>query len=89
MKHRIFTADWPQEQMCSVGFEVFTAMAVKNAVLWDVAPCRSCVNGRFGGTYRLIQGRKNPRSRNQREQVAAGRSAHGFFYPEGGGDTFL
>jgi hypothetical protein len=31
----------------------------KNAVFWDVAPCRSCVNRRFGGTYRLhIQGIK-------------------------------
>jgi hypothetical protein len=30
-----------------------------NAVFWDVAPCRSCVNRRFGGTYRLnLQGRK-------------------------------
>jgi hypothetical protein len=26
---------------------------MKNAVLWDVAPCRPCVNLRFGGTYRL------------------------------------
>jgi hypothetical protein len=24
---------------------------MKNAVFWDVAPCRSCVNRRFGGTY--------------------------------------
>jgi hypothetical protein len=32
---------------------------VKNAVFWDVAPCRSCVNRRFGGTYRLnLQKRK-------------------------------
>jgi hypothetical protein len=32
---------------------------MKNAVFWDVAPYRSCVNRRFGGTYRLhIQGRK-------------------------------
>jgi hypothetical protein len=32
---------------------------MKNAVFWDVAPCRSCVNRRFGETYRLhIQGRK-------------------------------
>jgi hypothetical protein len=32
---------------------------MKNAVFWDVAPCRSCVTRRFGGTYRLhIQGRK-------------------------------
>jgi hypothetical protein len=25
----------------------------RNSVFWDVAPCRSCVNRRFGGTYRL------------------------------------
>jgi hypothetical protein len=31
----------------------------KNAVFWDVAPCRCCVNRRFSGTYRLyLQGRK-------------------------------
>jgi hypothetical protein len=45
-----------------VGFEVFTAVTMKNAVFWDVAPCRSCeMNRQFGGTYRLrLQGRKNP-----------------------------
>jgi hypothetical protein len=32
---------------------------LKNAVFWDVVPCISCVNRRFGGTYRLhLQGRK-------------------------------
>jgi hypothetical protein len=33
---------------------------MKNAVFWDVAPCRSCeMNLRFGGIYRLhLQGRK-------------------------------
>jgi hypothetical protein len=42
-----------------VGFEVFTAVTMKNAVFWDVAPCRSCVNRHFRGTYRLhFQGRK-------------------------------
>jgi hypothetical protein len=47
-------------------------MKVKNVVFWDAAPCRSSVNRRFGGTYRLdLQGRKNPLTRNQREQVAA------------------
>jgi hypothetical protein len=25
---------------------------MKNTVFWDVAPFRSCVNRRFGGTYR-------------------------------------
>jgi hypothetical protein len=27
-----------------IRFEVFTAVTMKNAVFWDVAPCRSCVN---------------------------------------------
>jgi hypothetical protein len=27
-----------------VRFEVFTAVTMKNAIIWDVAPCRSCVN---------------------------------------------
>jgi hypothetical protein len=33
---------------------------MKNAVFWDVAPCRSCgLNRRFGGRYRFhLQGRK-------------------------------
>jgi hypothetical protein len=26
---------------------------LKNVVFWDVTPCRSCVNRRFGGTYHL------------------------------------
>jgi hypothetical protein len=39
---------------CShVRFDVFTEVTMKNAVFLDVAPCRSCVNRRFGGTYRL------------------------------------
>jgi hypothetical protein len=42
-----------------VKFDVFTAVTMKNAVSWDVAPCRSCVNRRFRGTYRLhLQDRK-------------------------------
>jgi hypothetical protein len=37
---------------------VFTAVTLKNAVFWDVTPCRSCVNRCFGGKYRLhLQGR--------------------------------
>jgi hypothetical protein len=52
---------------------------LKNAVFWDMAPCRYCVNRRFWGTYSL--------------QSAATCSrwflARGFFYPEDGGDTFL
>jgi hypothetical protein len=42
-----------------VRFEVFTAVAMKNVVFWDMALCRSCVNRCFRGTYRLhLQGRK-------------------------------
>jgi hypothetical protein len=51
-----------------VGFEVFKAVTMKNAVLWGVAPCRSDrLNRSFGGSYRIhLQGKKI-----QREQVAA------------------
>lgn len=30
------------ETLRDVGFEVFAAVTIKNAVLWDVAPCGSC-----------------------------------------------
>jgi hypothetical protein len=64
-----------------VRFEVFTAVTMKNVVVRDVAPCRSCVNRRFGGTCNLHL------------QSAATCSrwflARGSFYPENGGDTFL
>jgi hypothetical protein len=29
---------------------MFSALTMKNAVFWDVAPCGSCYNGRFRGT---------------------------------------
>jgi hypothetical protein len=46
-------------------FEVFTAVTMKTAVFWDVAPCGFCKNRRFGGSYRLPhQGGKNQRARN-------------------------
>jgi hypothetical protein len=46
-------------QTSLVRFAVFTAVSRKNAVFWDVAPCRSCGNRCFRGTYRLhLQGRK-------------------------------
>jgi hypothetical protein len=33
---------------------------LKNGVFWDVMPCGSCKNRRFGGTWRLLhQGDKN------------------------------
>jgi hypothetical protein len=47
------------DSSCCAGFEVLTAATMKNVVFCDVAPCRSYVNLRFGGTYRLhLQGRK-------------------------------
>jgi hypothetical protein len=33
-----------------VRFGVFTAVTMKNGVFWDVMPCGSCKNRRFGGT---------------------------------------
>jgi hypothetical protein len=41
-------------KMLFAGFEVFVAVTVKNAVFWDVMPCPSFNNRRFGGTYHLI-----------------------------------
>jgi hypothetical protein len=65
---------------------------MKNAVFWDVVSCRSCVNRRFGGTYRLhLQGRKICERETSVDAATCSRwfLAHGFFYPEDGGDTFL
>jgi hypothetical protein len=31
-----------------VRYEVFTAVTMKNGVFWDVMPCGSCKNRRFG-----------------------------------------
>jgi hypothetical protein len=33
-----------------VRFEVFKAVTMKNGIFWDVTPCGSCKNRRFGGT---------------------------------------
>jgi hypothetical protein len=72
-----------------VRFEVFRAVTMKNAVFWDVALCTSCVNRRFGGTYRLnLQGRKI-RELHTTATCSRWFLARGFFYPEDGGDTFL
>jgi hypothetical protein len=49
----------------SVRFEVFTAVTMKNSVLWDVTPCGSWENWRFMETYRLHhQGNKTRLARN-------------------------
>jgi hypothetical protein len=39
-----------EQDLTFVRFEVFTAVAMKNGILWDVTPCGSCKNRRFGGT---------------------------------------
>jgi hypothetical protein len=37
----------------------YQTRTMKNAVFWDVMPCGSCKNRRFGGTYYLLhQGEK-------------------------------
>jgi hypothetical protein len=51
-----------------VRFEVFTAVTMKKAVFWDVAPCRNGVNRRFGGTYRFhLQDRREIIRKSARE----------------------
>jgi hypothetical protein len=35
-------------------YQVFTAVTVKDAVSWDMTPCGSCKNRRFGRMYRTI-----------------------------------
>jgi hypothetical protein len=43
-----------------VRFEVLPTVTMKNGVFWDVTPCDSCNNRRFGGTQCLHnQGDKN------------------------------
>jgi hypothetical protein len=45
--------NWQTDCFFLVGFEVFMAATMKNAVFWDVAPCGFIINRRFGGTFRL------------------------------------
>jgi hypothetical protein len=48
-----------QRRNIDIRFEVSTVVTMKNAAFWDVALCRSYMNRRFRGTYRLhLQGRK-------------------------------
>jgi hypothetical protein len=67
-----------------VRFEVFTVVTMKKAVFWDVAPCRSCVNRRFRGMYRLhLQGRIQEEITNDPVSVApahAGSPFTDFFF---------
>jgi hypothetical protein len=41
-------------QVRYVRFEVFTVVTMKSGIFWDVTPCGSCKNRRFGGTQRLL-----------------------------------
>jgi hypothetical protein len=41
---------WTRNKVSRAKFEVFTAVTMKNSILWDVTPCGSCKNRRFGGT---------------------------------------
>jgi hypothetical protein len=48
-----------------VRFEVFTAMIIKNIIFWDMTPCGSCKDGRFGGKcHHHYQSGKNQRAMN-------------------------
>jgi hypothetical protein len=38
----------PEQRIVCIKFEVFTAVTMKNGVFWDVTPCDSCNNRRFG-----------------------------------------
>jgi hypothetical protein len=53
----------PADQ-CYVKFKGFTAATMKNAVFWNVTPCDSCEDRRFGATYLLHhQDETNQRAR--------------------------
>jgi hypothetical protein len=60
----VFITAWISSNI--VGTWIFEGITIKkNAVFWDVAPCASCKNRRFGRTYRLDnQGDKNRWTRN-------------------------
>jgi hypothetical protein len=42
LEHRARSIVTISNKVPCVGFEVFTAVTMKNAIFWDVAPCRSC-----------------------------------------------
>jgi hypothetical protein len=70
--YRVLTAEAPECDAIStwnitlyVRSEVFMPVTMKNGVFWEVTPCGSCKNQRFGGTKRLYhQGDKNRWTRN-------------------------
>jgi hypothetical protein len=82
----------------SVGFEVLTAVAVKNSIFWDITLCSLLKdNRRFRGTFRLnLQGRRINQTRNQLETGNQQNVAsiiwikEGLFFdPEDGSDMYL
>jgi hypothetical protein len=50
-----------------VGFEVLTAVVMKNSIFWDMAPCGPLkVNRYLGGKWKLhLQGRRISKARNK------------------------
>jgi hypothetical protein len=42
-----------EERVLLIVLRKIGKLTMKNAVFWDVAPCRSYVSRRFGGTYLL------------------------------------
>jgi hypothetical protein len=56
--------------MFYIGNEVLTAAVTNGVTLWNIAPCSSYVNRRFGGAYRLhIHGKKLAEQESSRQQV--------------------
>jgi hypothetical protein len=41
---------WTRQVQAESQFEVFTAVTMKNGVLWGITSCGSCKNQSFGGT---------------------------------------
>jgi hypothetical protein len=58
------------EQLRKVGNqEIFMAVTMKNAIFWDITPCGSCKNRRFGGMYRL--NRQADKSQRVRKEASS------------------
>jgi hypothetical protein len=47
-KYKLLGSDETMTEL--VRFEVFTVVTMNSGVFWDVMPCGSCRNRRFGGT---------------------------------------
>jgi hypothetical protein len=48
MRRWVLKRLWWENKESDVRFEVITEVTMKNAVFWDVTPCHSCKNRRFG-----------------------------------------